>query len=87
MLATAVAGAGMGLPMSSMAASCSLEARPRTLVNLMLYGGMDSRFIFMPSPAHYSSVYIDKIWAARKTIYSNAYTDYGVMFEIGRAHV
>jgi len=83
MLASAVAGAGMGmgLPMSSMAASCSLEARPRTLVNLMLYGGMDSRFIFMPSPAHYSSVYIEKIWAARKTIYSNAYTDYGVMFD------
>ncbi len=63
MLASAVAGAGMGMgfPMSSMAATCPLDARPRTLVNLMLYGGMDSRFIFMPSPGHFSAVYLDKI--------------------------
>jgi uncharacterized protein (DUF1501 family) len=83
MLASALAGTGMGLgfPISSMAATCTLEVRPRTLVNLMLYGGMDSRFIFMPSPAHHSPVYIDKIWTARKAIYPSLYTDYQTMFD------
>lgn len=83
MLASAVAGAGvgMGFPISSMAATCPLETRSRTLVNLMLYGGMDSRFIFMPSPGHYNPVYVDKIWTARKAIYSNDYTDYQSMFD------
>ena len=58
MLASALAGTGMSLPMSSMAATCTLETRSRTLVNLMLCGGMDSRFIFMPSPCHFSSEYV-----------------------------
>jgi uncharacterized protein (DUF1501 family) len=82
MLASAVAGAGMGmgLPMSSMAATCTLDIRPRTLVNLMLYGGMDSRFIFMPSPCHFSSEYVAQIWNARKALYPNSYPDYETMF-------
>jgi hypothetical protein len=49
------------MPRTSLAADCVLENRPRTLVNLMLYGGMDSKFIFMPSPGHYSSAYLEKI--------------------------
>jgi len=82
MLASAVAGAGFGLgmPLSSMAATCTVEDRPRTLINLMLYGGMDSRFLFMPSPGHFSANYIDKIWAARSVLYANTYPDYATMF-------
>lgn len=82
MLASAFAGAGLGLgvPMSSMAASCTLESRSRTLVNLMLNGGMDSRFLFMPSPGHADLDYLDKIWQARKALYSSAYPDYASMF-------
>ena len=82
MLASALAGTGigMGLPSSSMAAACALENRSRTLVNLMLYGGMDSRFIFMPSPCHYDAEYLLKIWNARKALYSNTYPDYETMF-------
>lgn len=82
MLASAVTGMGVGLgmPLSSMAATCELESRPRTLVNLMLYGGMDSRFLFMPSPGHHSQNYLDKIWAARKVIYTGNYPDYATMF-------
>ena len=81
MLATAVgAGVGMGLPVSSLAATCTLENHPRTLVNLMLYGGMDSRFLFMPSPGHFSANYLEKIWAARQAIYTENYPDYATMF-------
>jgi uncharacterized protein (DUF1501 family) len=75
------AGLGVGFPLSSMAASCELENRARTLVNVMLYGGMDSRFLFMPSPAHYSTNYLDKIWNARKILYPANYPDYASMFE------
>lgn len=82
MLASAIAGTGvgLGLPLTSMAASCTLENRPRTLVNLMLYGGMDSRFIFMPSPNHFDQNYPDKIWTARQVLYANTYPDYTTMF-------
>jgi uncharacterized protein (DUF1501 family) len=82
MLASAVAGSGLGLgmPLSSMAATCTLESRPRTLVNLMNYGGMDSKFLFMPSPGHYDTAYLEKIWAARKVIYTANYPDYATMF-------
>ncbi len=74
------AGAGIGFPLTSMAADCTLQNRPRTLVNVMLYGGMDSRFIFMPSPNHVSTNYVDKIWAARNVLYANNYPDYATMF-------
>lgn len=83
MLASAIAGTGLGLgmPLTSMAATCTLENRPRTLINLMLYGGMDSRFLIMPSPAHVSANnYVDKIWAARRVLYANIYPDYASMF-------
>jgi uncharacterized protein (DUF1501 family) len=82
MLASAIAGTGisLGMPLSSMAATCTLENRPRTLVNLMLYGGMDSRFLFMPSPGHYNVDYLEKIWVARQVLYSNTYPDYATMF-------
>lgn len=83
MLASALAGTGIGLamPATTMAASCALQNRSRTLVNLMLYGGMDSRFLFMPSKNHYSSQYLLEIWEARKGLYSNAYTSYENMFD------
>ena len=82
MLTSAMAGTGMGIgmPLSSMAASCTLENRPRTLVNLMNYGGMDSKFLFMPSPDHFSTAYLEKIWNARKVIYTGNYPDYATMF-------
>jgi len=82
MLASVVAGAGLGLgvPAPSMAASCTLENRSRTLVNLMLNGGMDSRFLFMPSPGHADLDYLDQIWQARKVLYTARYPDYATMF-------
>jgi uncharacterized protein (DUF1501 family) len=72
--------AGTGLPLNAMAA-CSVADMPRTLVNLMLYGGVDSKFIFMPAPDHHSINYLEKIWAARANLYSGAYNNYTEMFE------
>ena len=74
------AALGMGFPSRAMA-DCSVVDMPRTLVNLMFYGGMDSRFIFMPAPSHPSPTYREKIWEARKAIYSTDYVDYQAMFD------
>lgn len=44
----------------------------RTLVNLMLLGGADFRFLFAPDP---STAYAVKFWEARKEIYQNNATN------------
>jgi len=73
------AALGMGMPSRALA-DCSTVEMPRTLVNLMFYGGMDSRFIFMPEPNHLDGTYLDQIWQARKGIYSTSYNTYEEMF-------
>ena len=78
--ASMAAGAGLSVPLNASAACTEVVDMPRTLVNLMLYGGMDSKFIFMPAPNHFSSNYVDKIWAARSVIYDSAYPTYTDMF-------
>ncbi len=80
MYASMAAGAGLTLPLHASAA-CNAADMPRTLVNLMLYGGMDSKFIFMPAPSHFSSNYLDKIWAARSSLYGGIYPSYTDMFD------
>jgi uncharacterized protein (DUF1501 family) len=70
---------GMGMP-SRLLADCATVEMPRTLVNLMFYGGMDSRFIFMPAPNHPSPAYLDQIWQARQSVYPAGYTSYEEMF-------
>jgi uncharacterized protein (DUF1501 family) len=79
LLSSAAVGAGMSLPGQVMAA-CDTVSMPRTLVNLMLYGGMDSRFVFMPSPGHPDANYVSEIWQARQNLYPAAYPDYASMF-------
>jgi uncharacterized protein (DUF1501 family) len=79
MYASMAAGAGLTLPLHASAA-CNAADMPRTLVNLMLYGGMDSKFIFMPAPSHFSSKYLNKIWAARSSLYGGLYPSYTDMF-------
>jgi uncharacterized protein (DUF1501 family) len=79
MLASMAAGTGLGLALPrKLFAAGPLIDMPRTMVNLMLYGGMDSRYIFMPPPSH-DAVYLDKLWAARASLYP-AYADYTDMF-------
>ncbi len=79
--ASMAAGAGLSLPLNASAACTEVVDMPRTLVNLMLYGGMDSKFLFMPAPSHFSSNYLDKIWAARSVLYSGGYANYTEMFD------
>jgi uncharacterized protein (DUF1501 family) len=79
MYASVAAGAGIGLPLNAMAA-CSAVDMDRTFVNLMLYGGMDSKFMFMPNPNHLNGNYVDKIWAARANLYNGGYQSYSEMF-------
>ncbi len=81
--AGAALSTGMTLPATALA--CTSETLDRTLVNLMFYGGMDSRFIFMPAPNHDSAIsstgYLAQLWGdARKGLYDSAYTDYASMF-------
>lgn len=81
MYASMAAGTGLAAPLSASAACSPVVDMPRTLVNLMLYGGMDSKFIFMPAPNHFSSNYVDKIWAARSVLYGTDYPSYTDMFD------
>lgn len=84
---SAAAGAGLGLaaawswPLRALADGCEVVDLPRTLVNVMLQGGADFRFLFMPSPAHPSPGYLDAIWSARRALYDGAYADYQQMFD------
>ena len=73
-------GFGMGFPLPALSA-CPITDLPRTLVNVMLYGGADLRFLFMPAPSHFSAAYMDSLWAARRTLYSNSYNSYTEMFD------
>ena len=77
------AGAGMaiGSPGVLFGQDCQPADMPRTIVNLMLQGGADFRFLFMPSPGHFSSRYVQQIWAARKALYPEPYPDYIQMFD------
>ncbi len=84
--ASMAAGAGLGLSLPARAlAACTAVPMPRTLVNIMLYGGMDSRFIFMPAPNHDAQVgsttdYLNKLWVARANLYGIAYPSYQDLF-------
>ncbi len=52
---------------------------PKTLVNLMLYGGADLRFVFAPDPLTADSNYINQYWQARRALYGD-YADYAAMY-------
>jgi uncharacterized protein (DUF1501 family) len=66
-------GSGASALMSHQAlASCTLPSVPRTLVNIMLYGGADLRYLFVPSPNDVvGGVYTDAFWNARRSLYTN----------------
>lgn len=70
----------LSMAASSRAATCELVPDlPPTLVNVMLYGGLDTRFVFMPTPEH-DAHYLDALWRARRSLYSSAYASYADMF-------
>ncbi len=52
---------------------------PNTLVNVMLLGGADLRFAFVPVPG-YDPTYVAQFWAARQALYTQNYPDYATMY-------
>ena len=86
-LLAASAGPGLFLPRRARAQAeapiraCAPTDLPRTVVNVMLQGGADFRFLFMPAPSHPDPLLLDRLWAARRGLYDAAYPDYETMFE------
>ncbi len=77
----AAAGASAGLPLNVLGQECQIVDTPRTLVNFMMQGGADLRFLFMPAPNHHDAAYVDLIWSARRALYDSEYSGYQQMFE------
>lgn len=69
-------GIGMGFPPGVAASGAALQ---RTLVNIMLNGGADFRYVLAPLPTH-DPVYVAQYWAARSGLYSQNYPDYATMY-------
>lgn len=81
-LAGSVGLAGLGLPSRrAFADGCMAPDLSRTVVNVMLQGGADLRFLFMPAPSHPDALYLDRLWAARRRLYGEDYPDYTALFE------
>lgn len=60
--------------------ACIPQDMPRTLVNVMLQGGADFRYLLMPSPGHPDSQYVSLLWSARRPLYDASYASYEEMF-------
>lgn len=74
--------AGMGaVPTGRLLADDCTPDLSRTLVNVMLQGGADFRFLFMPAPSHPDPVLVQQIWLARRGLYDAGYPDYPSLFE------
>jgi uncharacterized protein (DUF1501 family) len=74
-------GAGSMLPRKALADDCAQADMERTVVNLMLQGGADFRFLLMPAPNHPDASYLNAIWSARRGLYDSDYPSYTAMFE------
>jgi uncharacterized protein (DUF1501 family) len=60
--------ATLGLAVPRQASAQTASAYGRTLVNVMLLGGADLRFLLVPEPG---TAYADKFWEARKSLYQD----------------
>lgn len=74
-------GASPLMPRRVLADACIQADLERTVVNLMLQGGADFRFLFMPAPGHPDTEYVNAIWSARRGLYDSEYPTYSAMFE------
>lgn len=82
----AAMSAGSGLLMPNIGLAAHSAPVPRTLVNMMLAGGVDLRFAIAPTPSH-DPQYVNEFWNARKAIYRRdslgntiTFPDYATMF-------
>jgi len=79
-LAAGLVAAKPGLLMAQ-SQTCAPQLMPNTLVNVMLQGGADFRYLFMPSPGHPDSNYLALLWSARRSLYNSDYSSYQQMFD------
>lgn len=81
-LATMAAGvAPLSYPMRALAAECSpIPLIPQTLVNVMLNGGADLRFLFMPAPGTLEQGHEDLIFASRRNMYASSRNNAGMTY-------
>lgn len=77
--ATAAGSLALGLPMRGVWAA-GTPVIPRTLVDIMLYGGADLRYAFVPVPDHPDTGYVQQFWNARKGLFAQHYPDYAAMY-------
>lgn len=81
LLAASAAGIPGLAPRLLRAEGCPPTDMPRTLVNFMLHGGADFRFLFMPAPSHPFPGVVDALWTARRALYNSDYASYTQMFD------
>ena len=83
--ATAMMGTipSFGVRVANAAAIPGASPFGRTLVNIMLLGGADLRFLFAPAPG---SAVADKYWEVRRAIYQSTAAD-RQQYQIGWAQV
>lgn len=75
------AGVATTIPLQAAAMDCQVADMPRTLVNLMMQGGADLRFLFMPAPNHPDAAFVQLNWTARRSLYAAEFTSYQQMFD------
>jgi len=74
-MASVAAGvAPLSFPLRALAAECPVAppTMPRTLVNVMLNGGADLRFLFMPAPQSLSTEHEQLMFESRKQMYASS---------------
>ncbi len=70
---TALTSTGLGFLSREAVGAVSSELTSRVLVNIMLLGGADMRYLFVPNP---STDYATMFWEKRKGLYQNPYDSY-----------
>ncbi len=87
-LASAAAGTGiLAYPLRALAEGCEpIPQMPRTLVNCMLNGGADLRFLFMPAPGSLDRKHEQLVFSSRRSLYASwretSSLDYQGLFDL-----
>ena len=71
---------GVGWPPARALAAPRAKAYGRTVINVMLSGGADLRYLFVPNP-YTSKEYAAKFWEARKDLYQTDYPNYVALWK------
>ena len=78
-MSSAAVLSGAPLLYSRTAWTQSFSPIPRTVVNVMLIGGADFRYVLAPAP-DFDPTYLNEYWSARRGLYVQGYPDYAAMY-------